>query len=151
MKNVQQTSFAPPSGNCLSACVASLFDLPLWLVPNFAVLDAWRQKNDGTWEAGHKDDRPRWWMRLGNFAADNGYRVIQLKHLDGGATWGGLFMHGDMAIVTCRSPRGNWDHCVVADVLTGTVVWDPSPEGYPEGHQLEDRDVSDWIFFVALR
>lgn len=148
---VAQTIFSPPSGNCLAACVASLFRRPIWLVPNFAVADAWRRNDDGEWEKGHEDPLPRWWTKLGGFAADNGYRVLQLKHLDGGCTWGGLFMHGDHAIVTCKSPRGDWDHCVIADILSGEVVWDPHPDGYPEGHQLQQRDVSDWILFVAVK
>lgn len=132
MKHVQQTIFAPPTGNCLAACVASLFNLPLWLVPNFV-----------TYGEG-------WWDRLGGFAADNGYRLLCLpRAVD--QKWHGKFMFGDYCIVTVRSPRGNWNHCVIAEILTGEVVWDPHPEGWEEGHQLADEDIVDWILFAMIR
>lgn len=46
---VYQTNFSVPGGNCLQACLASLFELPLEEVPDFANLgsdDWWTQCQD---------------------------------------------------------------------------------------------------------
>lgn len=51
MKPVKQTKLyaadGPHAGNCLAACIASLFDLPLWMVPQFDemfVRGDWRER-----------------------------------------------------------------------------------------------------------
>ena len=45
MMPVYQTVLEPPHGNCLQACIASLFELPLEDVPNFmAYGSGWRTK-----------------------------------------------------------------------------------------------------------
>lgn len=42
MKPVHQTIFEPPRGNCLQACIASLFEIDLGDVPNFMYYeDSW--------------------------------------------------------------------------------------------------------------
>jgi hypothetical protein len=38
MKKVFQTAYAPPDGNCLQACLASIFELPLEAVPEIHTL-----------------------------------------------------------------------------------------------------------------
>jgi hypothetical protein len=65
MKPVLQTEFGPGNGNCLSACIASILEIPVSDVPNFARegLDA-----DGT----------RWIQRLGNWLAARGWGFIHM-------------------------------------------------------------------------
>jgi hypothetical protein len=41
MKPVDQTTFGVPGGNCFSACVASLLELPIEEVPHFGSDDTW--------------------------------------------------------------------------------------------------------------
>lgn len=41
MKPVNQTQFKPPDGDCLSACIASILELPLNKVPNYIAYDNW--------------------------------------------------------------------------------------------------------------
>jgi len=151
VRQVQQTIVTPPTGNCLAACVASLFELPIWLVPNFVALDRWRRSPSGLWERLTKDPEPLWWDRLNSFAAEQGWRVIQVLAQDFGRKWGGRFMYGDHAIATVASPRGHGQHCIIAEILTGEVVWDPHPEGWSEGHVVPASDIHDWIMFVALK
>lgn len=152
MKPVAQTITAPPTGNCLAACVATLFDLPIWLVPNFVSLDRWRYTEEGDrWQRTNEDKEPLWWDRLCAFASEEGWRVIQLTMEDYGRKWGGRFMYGDHAIATVNSPRGHGQHCVIAEILTGEVVWDPHPEGWSEGQQLRDEDIQDWLLFFVLK
>lgn len=150
MKPVKQTITSPPTNNCLSACVASLFEVPIWLVPNFTALDRWSVDAHGGFKRTNLDPEPLWWDRLCSFACENGWRVLQLQRNRWGIKWGGRFMFGDYGIATVKSPRGTWDHCVIAEIVTGEVVWDPHPEGWPEGHQLGD-DIRDWILFAVLK
>lgn len=144
---VKQTIFEPPTGNCLAACVASLFNRPLWTVPNFAALDCWYQSGC-QWKRRSTTEIPRWWTSMGDFARSEGWRVLQLSNLARG-TWAGHFTRGDVGIATVG--KGNNDHCVLADLVTGEVVWDPHPQGWQEGHQLAHDDVHDWILFLALK
>lgn len=41
MKPVDQTTFGVPGGNCFSACVASLLELPIEDVPHFGSDETW--------------------------------------------------------------------------------------------------------------
>lgn len=105
MKEVYQTIFKPPLGNCLQACIASLLELPLEGVPNFM-------------EAG--DDA--WWAEYSIWMIEEaGVQPL-------GLTPGGWVPHGWHLIVG-SSPRGDWDHVVVG--FQGNIVHDPYPDGEP--------------------
>jgi hypothetical protein len=108
MKPVYQTIFKPPLGNCLQACLASLFELPLANVPNFM-------------EA--KD----WWDEYCNWMVEN--HALQPLALD--ATTGDWLPRG-WHMIQGKSPRGDYDHIVVGH--DGRIVHDPFPNGDP----LED-------------
>lgn len=110
MKRVMQTTFAPSlenpetTGNCMAACVASIMELPIACVPNFAAAE-------------------RWWDEFENWLAERGYGVV-VQHGEGG--W--FMSPGLFAIASGKSPRGEWAHCVVVDSAC-CVVHDPNPSG----------------------
>ena len=44
MKKVYQTKFGYPDGNCLAACLASIFELDIDDIPDFGVRSDWYKK-----------------------------------------------------------------------------------------------------------
>lgn len=100
MTPVDQTTFGIPHGNCFSACVATLLDLPLVEVP-------WFMGDD--WPEGFQ----QWLAPLGL------YSVCLRVHLPDGSEWYPPGLH----ILGGQSPRG--PHAVVA--LGRTIVHDPHP------------------------
>lgn len=66
---VDQTVFRVPGGNCFSACVASLLELPLAEVPYFmGTFD----EPDGTW-----------WRRFGDWLRPRGWSAVMFNICDG--------------------------------------------------------------------
>ena len=61
MTPVEQTKYGLHAGNCLTACVASLLDVPITAVPEFCV--------DG-----------EWFTRLDEFCRENGFFLIYWRH-----------------------------------------------------------------------
>lgn len=99
MIGVEQTIYAPPDGNCFAACVASILEVSLDEVPNY---HGWL-----------------WWDQWIEWLTKRGltfYTVQPAPNFAGPLGY---------AILTGKSPRGDWDHCVVT--YNGDVVWDPSP------------------------
>lgn len=109
MKPVYQTIYEPPLGNCLQAGVASILELTLEEVPNFAEVQG-----------------PKWWDRYAEWMKEqNGLYPLYLK----------VFGDDDPLLkelqgyhlIVGKSPRGDWLHVVVAK--DGKVVHDPNPQG----------------------
>jgi len=144
MRKVLQTIFEPPKGNCFAACVASLLDLDLDDVPNFAALDEWRKTETG-WELAEKTNKPKWWLGLGDFLKARSMAAIEFLPQ---SKWG-MTDVDQLGIATVESSRGNYLHCVVADLATGRVVWDPYP-GVPEGRTLYADDLVSWIILMPV-
>lgn len=102
MKPVDQTSFGYPEGNCFSACVASILELPIAEVPHFGA--------DETWF-----DTLSSWLRLRGLwafmvhASERDHRLLLRGHY----------------ILSGRSPRGDFLHAVVAH--GDMIVHDPHP------------------------
>jgi RNase P/RNase MRP subunit p29 len=96
---VDQTRFTVPEGDCFNACVASLLELPLAEVPHFCSHDDWWSYFNGWLEARG--------LYAINFQLTNNWRPEGLYILNG------------------RSPRGTYNHSVVA--LRDRVVHDPHP------------------------
>lgn len=105
MKPVDQTVFTVPGGNCFSACVASLLEIPIDAVPYFM----------GDKPPGEPED---WFGRLLDWLRPRGYWAIPLPVGNGWKPEG-------LCILSGKSPRGDYDHCVIARGLD--VVHDPHP------------------------
>lgn len=106
MEQVFQTDFGP-DGNCMSACLATLFELPISAVPNFYHV------------AGH--DPEKWWNAISDWLRPHGYGLLiatvtseYLARLDGALIVGGT------------SPRGV-QHAVI--YVDGKLWHDPHPDG----------------------
>jgi hypothetical protein len=110
MKPVDQTTFGFPGGNCFSACVATILNLPLDCVPYFMTGDDW-------------------WQRFSDWADDQGILPVYIPDypppddmLGRGDVYAQYLLGG-------QSPRRPDDptmlHSVVAE---GTeIVHDPHP------------------------
>ncbi len=106
MKPVNQTTFTPPDGDCLSACIASILELPLDKVPNYIAYDNWFEKFD-------------------DFVAEHGYRLFWYKISEKYNEILGFTAKDVYGILCGKSSSGDWDHCVV--IKNGKVVHDPNP------------------------
>lgn len=117
MKPVFQRHLRGPSadpdaepGDCMAAALASVLELPLEAVPNFATVEG----PLGWWDA------MRGWLR------DEGADLACVSS-PADVTW-----HADtpperrLVLAAIPSPRGGWSHTVVADER-GVVVHDPYP------------------------
>ena len=99
MIKVNQTIFTVPGGNCFSACVASLLELSLDQVPYFM---------------GYED----WFSEFLKWLDQYGYWAIPIPITNNWKPNGYCILSG-------KSPRGNFDHSVIADGLT--MIHDPHP------------------------
>lgn len=105
MNPVDQTLFGGPdatpseAGNCMSACFATLLEMPLADVPHFASIE----------EAGE------WWFAMIRWAAELGYGVVQCL----------APVPGAVGMMSGKSPRGDFQHLVVA--RGDEVIHDPHP------------------------
>lgn len=106
---VKQTTFGadlavPDAGNCVQAAVASLLELPLSAVPHIA-------------HEAHVAGRS-WFDVLGDWLGDLGYGLVLT---------GGQIPPPVWHLVVGPSPRGDWDHIVVA--FGEELRHDPHPDG----------------------
>jgi hypothetical protein len=101
---VDQTRFGCPSGNCFQACMASLLELPLEEVPDFMAADPW-------------------WPAMEAWLAPRGLYPVGLL-CEGQDSRDGWVPRG-LHILGGRSPRGDFDHVVIAHGRE--IVWDPHP------------------------
>jgi len=102
MKPVYQTKFGERSGNCLSACLASLLEIPLEDIPDFG------------W---HSD----WYEKFTDFM-----KKFNLQPLDVDLENGGDWRPDGYYIVNGHSQRGIM-HSVI--YKGDTLVHDPYPDG----------------------
>lgn len=131
MKPQHQTIFAPPLGNCMQACIATLMDRDIDTVPNFM-----------EWYA---EDDTEWWPRYMNWVAEQGYFVCEFPGRCIEDAPYSMGMPVDAAImVTVKSPRGDWAHCVIANARLTKVLWDP----YPDGESV-DLNTAQWIGVIV--
>ena len=105
-----QTRIDSKYGNCLQSSVACIFDLPIDEVPAFM--------EDGT-EGGTWYEKWWEWLDKRGYALNN--RV-----------WNGMVADGDFKddefyVVQGKSPRGEYDHCVVYKGMK--PEWDVHPSG----------------------
>lgn len=116
MKPVHQTNFDPVYGNCMAACIASILELSIDEMPNYHGTDSQWYRDWQTWL------QP--------------YNIQLLTFLNGGE-----WEPTGYSILSGLSPRGDWNHAVVA--LDGVVVHDPHPDG------TGVRDRQEWTVFTV--
>lgn len=102
MKPVQQTKIGYPDGNCLSACIASVFGVEIDSVPDFGTGSQWYDKFTD--------------YMIGQF----GLQPIDIEYPCCFEPKGYHFING-------KSPRGNYLHAIVGK--DGEGVHDPYPGG----------------------
>lgn len=90
-------------GNCMSACIASILDLPL-----DQVIDT---TSDEVRDAG-------FWEPIHDWLEDRGFEMHYVTH-------GSPMLVNQYSIGTGKSPRGNFNHAVVCK--NGVMVFDPHP------------------------
>ena len=130
MKPVMQTNTDSVQGNCMTACLASIFELPIEEVPN--------------WAEQFKDDAEMWEAYC-QWLWDRGYQNVVLR---GSAieTIGGIkvgesvgtkgFMVDGWGSTPVRlggaSPRGAWGHTCVGQFthagMNLKIIHDPHPD-----------------------
>lgn len=104
---IDQTGFIPfVDGNCFSACIASILEMPLEDVPLFY--------ND--------EGINNWYDKFDNWCKENGYWASYYSIEDMGDDW----CPDDYSILSGQSPRGDWLHSVVA--YGNEIVHDPHPD-----------------------
>lgn len=101
---VSQNEFGS-TGNCMSACLASIFEVPLGEVPNFFTV------------GGTEPDK--WWKTCRDWLRTKGFGVMSLA-VDSNI----LSMYEGIFIVSGKSNRG-FEHAVV--FKDGKIIHDPHP------------------------
>ncbi len=105
-------------GNCLQACMASLYELGIGDVPHFAeAADWWGAMQKWTFE--HSDGRDQ---LIGLQPLFPAIRLDQLRD-------DGERARSRYVIASGPSPRGDFLHALIADSQTGEIVHDPHPGG----------------------
>lgn len=131
MKPVEQTLFAPHNANCFPACLASLLEVPLELVPHPSADETCDAQGWAQYQ--NRLSREFLWPRnlhCATFAAqavDNGEPICLPGY----------------AIATGMSPRTGGLHSVIS--YDGDIVWDPHPE-----REKGLGEITEWTVFVAL-
>ena len=133
---VTQTSFydsnASPDkqrGNCLTAVVASLLELPIEEVPNFVQDHVDHASEDDPDDAGDWN----WWSRLHRFLTEHGHQMYYLRnveHPEPHPPHENGFPDpesGEFYAVSGISPRDPRIHHIVI-YRDGVMVWDPHPD-----------------------
>jgi len=118
MKPVMQTIIDRNQGNCWSACIASLLELPIEEVPPFVKLD----------RNGFLELAQEWLGKRGLF-------ILRIRMPRAYLTGDDMRWHGipeALCIATGKSPRGDYGHSVVGrivDAYNFELLHDPHPDG----------------------
>lgn len=105
------------AGDCWRTALACILEIPRDEVPHFAEL----HKNDPEFSSD-------WWWASVKFVQEvkPGWTLFCINP----PVFPAYVFPTEApqrVILTGRSPRGPWSHCVVADAITGEIVWDPHP------------------------
>lgn len=108
----------PTVGDCWRTAIACLLEVPRDDVPH--------------WMEIYKDqpDSVQWWHDTVAFveAARPGWTLTLVRP----PAWP-IYSHPLISpphvVLVGKSPRGDWLHAVIADTITGDLVWDPHPAG----------------------
>lgn len=124
MKPVFQTKFNE-DGNCWAACIASIFELDINKIPNF-----------------YKEYQSLWFYEFTKWLSEIGHYPFLIYHKNIHKTVYD-FPPNTHYIASGQSPRGNFDHAVVA--FGGELIHDPYPGG-----KCELLDIRDYCLFLSL-
>ncbi len=93
MKPVMQTTLGEDKGNCMSACIASMLEMPIREVPTFLDKETWvRDLND-------------WLHQYGLFYLEIKWNPFPIQ-----------LSAPVLCIASGKSPRGNFLHCVIGKI-----------------------------------
>lgn len=106
-------------GDCLRACICSLFNIEVEHVPHFA-----RYGFDDPKEVA---DHHGWWWALVGFVdtLEPSYATLTLKPEEAPEPSESVDDLFGCYMASGKSPRGDWQHCVVG--RGGEIIWDPHP------------------------
>lgn len=140
-KRVAQTDTGHNSGNCWSACIASLLGLPIELVPNFC--------GDAKAKAADGESRPDWMTPAQEWLRQRGLGFVTLG-VDGSGAF--PILPNCTCIINGKSPRGNHLHAVVGNIVCkdGAIEFDYQHDPHPSGAFLDGSPTSI-DFFVPVR
>lgn len=127
MKLIKQTLFGNLKGNCFTACIASILEIPIETIPHFC------KGGDESWYQNFI-----WWL------GTVGYTNIEIH----AAVYDGWEpAEGQLCYLTGKSPRGEFDHCVVGRYSEGKYeeIFDP----HPDNNGL-DGEIKTIGFFIPL-
>ena len=119
-KPVNQTKFGKFEGNCLAACLASIFGIGIEDVPDFGLDTLWYTRFE------------KWMIEIFSLQPVD----LDIANL---ADWKPKGYH----LISGKSPRGDYDHCIVGK--NGRPVHDPYPGG---DCKLESQGT--YTIFVAM-
>jgi hypothetical protein len=125
MVGQKQTIFGEGHGNCFATCLASILELSVEEVPNFCDVDL------------YPGDNGEWYWAVDAWLGEH----FGLSILTFGAAENEEWLSRGYSILSGRSPRGEFNHSVVA--LDGKIVWDP----HPSDDGLVNK--KDWIVFTV--
>lgn len=138
MRKIQQTVVGE-KGNCMSACLASLFEYDLPEVWNF---------HDMADASGHKFDSIEynevWWEQVRRWLARVGYGITCVSIVPEQ-----LFMLPGYLLVGGLSPRGH-NHSVIWNSSLGGVIWDPHPQAVVDDIKIRREGVSPDTYNVGM-
>lgn len=133
---VDQTTFGVPDGNCFSACVASIMEVPIDEVPLFM-----KDANGVPYVGG------AWWPPFLRWLRERDWTC--LFYGDDDPAWPEarkIIREGEHVIVGGDNMHGSPHACVALD---GVVVFDPNPRRRADGdHGLST--VEDWFIMLRL-
>lgn len=126
---IQQTQFGhdferSDVGNCFSACVASVLEIPLEDIPNFCY--------------SPREEKDDWFDRFQKWLNHLSFCAITICNFPKD-----LLANLGYIIASIKSPRGDFLHSVV--IKNGLIVWDPYP-GWRL--KLDCEDTEKACFFI---
>ncbi|MDF2508460.1 MAG: hypothetical protein K0Q52_2319 [Microbacterium sp.] len=109
----------PVPGDCWRTALACLLEVPRDEVPHFI--------------HAHNNEPGEWWLSSVAWVEHQrpGYTLAAWDPRWPIIQWDGIEPEDapQWAILTGKSPRGDWQHCVIASARTGQILHDPHPAG----------------------
>lgn len=131
MKEIEQTILDPPEGNCFAACVASILELPIEIVPNY-------RSGDGL----DKD----WWFDWQRWLKPLNLAFVGWNHpiAPDPDVCADVLRGYSICTIRYERPSGGLNHSVVC--LNGELRWNP----HPLRDMVKHDSIVDWVVFRLL-